>query len=391
METTPTATGSTKKEPTAARIGRAAGASLGLAAALVGGTAIAGAGLVGRKAIARSRAYAVTPSEEVHVFPFEADKVVAVPANDGLVLHVEIDEPKGWKAGKKPTVVLVHGFVLNLSSWIHQRRELVEEGYRVVSYDQRNHGRSEVGDLEHCTIDQLGRDLRAVIDATTPEGELVLVGHSMGGMTIMSLAGRYRDFTRDRVAGAALVATSAGGDSLVHVGLGKSFDRIISLLGPSFLGNMASREGLWGSARAAGRGIESRAVQRYAFGTEMPKDLLRQVATMIFGTRLDTIGAFLPELDDLDVRPALAGLTETPVLIVAGSRDVLTPPSHSDLLAEELPAAELIVVPGVGHILQLERPGAVTDAIFALLERPRGGDAGEDVRRAKGAVRERSA
>lgn len=372
-------------------IGRAAATGLGLAAAAVSGVAIAGAGLASKSAVRRSRAYAVTGADKVHVFPFVTDKMIAVPASDGLVLHAEIDEPEGWAPQDRPTVVLVHGFVLNLSSWIHQRRELVQAGYRVVSYDQRNHGLSEVGDLAHCTVDQLGRDLRAVIDATTPEGELVLVGHSMGGMTIMSFAGRYRDFTRDRVAGAALIATSAGGDSLVHLGLGRIFDRIIAMLGPGFLGNLARREGLWGSTRAAGRGVESWAVQKYAFGTEMPKDLLRQVATMIFGTRLDTIGAFLPELDELDVRPALAGLTQTPVLIVAGSRDVLTPPAHSDQLAEALPTAELVVIPGVGHILQLERPGAVTDAIFGLLERPLGDDAEADAERAKGAVREHTA
>ena len=383
--------GSERKEPATKRVGRAAGASIGLAAAVVGGAVIAGAGLAGRKAVDRSRAYAVTAPDKVHVFPFEAGKVAAIAASDGLALHVEIDEPEGWTPESGPTVVLVHGFVLNLSSWIHQRRELVEEGYRVVSYDQRNHGLSEVGDLADCTIDQLGRDLRTVIDATTPEGDLVLVGHSMGGMTIMSFAGRYQRFTRDRVAGAALIATSAGGDSLVQLGLGRTFDRIIAMLGPSFLGNMARREGLWGSTRAAGRGVESRAVQKYAFGTPMPRDLLRQVATMVFGTRLDTIGAFLPELDGLDVRPALPALVETPVLIVAGSRDVLTPSVHSDNLAEALPAAELVVVPGLGHILQLERPGAVTDAIFALLERPHGADAEKDAKRAKGAVRERTA
>ncbi len=379
------------KETATKRVGRAAGTGIGLAAAVVGGTVIAGAGLAGRKALERSRAHAVTAPDKVHVFPFEAGKVAAVPANDGLVLHVEIDEPEGWTPESGPTVVLAHGFVLNLSSWIHQRRELVEEGYRVVSYDQRNHGLSQVGDLASCTIDQLGRDLRAVIDATTPEGDLVLVGHSMGGMTIMSFAGRYQDFTRERVAAAALIATSAGGDSLVQLGLGRTFDRIIAMLGPGFLGNMARREGLWGTSRAAGRGIEARAVQRYAFGTPMPKDLLRQVATMVFGTRLDTIGAFLPELDGLDVRPALSALVETPVLIVAGSRDVLTPPAHSDDLAEALPAAELVVIPGVGHILQLERPGAVTDAIFALLERPHGTDAETDAKRAKGVVREHTA
>lgn len=373
------------------QVGRAAATGLGLAAAAVGGVAIAGAGLAGRTAVRRSRAYAVTGRDRVHVFPFVADKVVAVPANDGVVLHAEIDEPDGWAATVGPTVVLVHGFVLNLSSWVHQRRALVEAGYRVVSYDQRNHGVSESGDLAHCTIDQLGKDLRAVIDATTPDGDIVLVGHSMGGMTIMSFAGRYPELTRDRVTGAALIATSAGGDSLVQLGLGKTFDRIIAKLGPGFLDGLGQREGVWGGLRAAGRAVENHFVQKYAFGTEMPKEMLRAVATMVFGTRLDAIGAFLPELDELDVRESLPGLVETPMLIVAGSKDLLTPPQHSERLAEALPAAEFIVIPGVGHLLQLERPGPVTDAVLALLERPRGVDAEKDAERAKAAVRGQSA
>ena len=373
------------------QVGLAAATGLGLAAAAVGGVAIAGAGLAGRTAVRRSRAYAVTGRDRVHVFPFVADKVVAVPANDGVVLHAEIDEPDGWAATVGPTVVLVHGFVLNLSSWVHQRRALVEAGYRVVSYDQRNHGVSESGDLAHCTIDQLGKDLRAVIDATTPDGDIVLVGHSMGGMTIMSFAGRYPELTRDRVTGAALIATSAGGDSLVQLGLGKTFDRIIAKLGPAFLGGLGQREGVWGGLRAAGRAVENHFVQKYAFGTEMPKEMLRAVATMVFGTRLDAIGAFLPELDELDVRESLPGLVETPMLIVAGSKDVLTPPQHSERLAEALPAAEFIVIPGVGHLLQLERPGPVTDAVLALLDRPRGVDAEKDAERAKAAVRGQSA
>ena len=123
----------------------------------------------------------------------------------------------------------------------------------------------------------------------------------------------------------------------------------------------------------------------------MPKEMLRKVATMIFGTRLDAIGAFLPALDELDVRDSLPGLVDTPVLIVAGSKDVLTPPSHSQALADALPAAEHVVVPGVGHLLQLERPGPVTDGILGLLERSRGQDAESDAERAKAAVTERTA
>lgn len=369
-------------------LGRTAATGIGLAAAAVGGIALAGAGLAGRSVARRSRVHAVTSADKVHVFPFATDKYVAVPANDGLVLHAEIDEPKGWSPQDGPTVVLIHGFVLNLSSWVHQRRALVDAGYRVVSYDQRNHGASQVGELERCTIDQLAMDLRAVLDATTPEGQLVLVGHSMGGMTIMSFAGRYQQYTRARVAGAALIATSAGGDSLVRLGLGQVFDRIIARLGPGFLGRLGDQEAVWGGLRLGGRAIEERLVQYYAFGQPVPRELLRKVATMVFGTRLETIGAFLPELDELDIRASLPGLRETPVLIVAGSADKMTPPEHSVALAEALPTAEHVVVPGVGHILYLERPGPVTDAIFGLLERTRGDDAARDAKRAKGAVDE---
>ena len=69
------------------------------------------------------------------------------------------------------------------------------------------------------TIDQLGRDLKAVIDAAVPEGPLVLVGHSMGGMTVMALADQYPELIRDRVVGVAFVGTSSGRLGEVNFGL----------------------------------------------------------------------------------------------------------------------------------------------------------------------------
>ena len=65
------------------------------------------------------------------------------------------------------TVVFCHGLALNQDSWHYQRRDLAdlaEDGARLVFWDQRGHGRSGRGDAEHATIDQLGRDLRAVLD-----------------------------------------------------------------------------------------------------------------------------------------------------------------------------------------------------------------------------------
>ncbi|HSO63559.1 MAG TPA: alpha/beta fold hydrolase, partial [Ornithinibacter sp.] len=99
------------------------------------------------------------PDGWVHV-PTEA---LVVTAQDGVALHVEIDAPEAstrgrrHPAGRTPTVVLVHGFALTMQSWVLQRRALIHAGFRVVSYDQRGHGRSGEPALDRCTVDQLGR------------------------------------------------------------------------------------------------------------------------------------------------------------------------------------------------------------------------------------------
>ncbi|WP_257138824.1 alpha/beta fold hydrolase, partial [Streptomyces sp. wa1071] len=124
-------------------------------------------------------------------------------ADDGTELYYEIDEVEdapaaddgpgasgtrrrrlfGRKAPAPVTVVFSHGYCLGQDSW-HFQRAALRGLVRAVYWDQRSHGRSGRGraqaDGVPVGIDQLGRDLRAVIDAAAPEGPLVLVGHSMG-------------------------------------------------------------------------------------------------------------------------------------------------------------------------------------------------------------------
>lgn len=315
-----------------------------------------------------------------HPWGYVPDRVESAVATDGTVLHVEVDEPKGSTRTGRPTVVLAHGFVLDLTSWAHLRRTLVLEGYRVVTYDQRNHGLSGFGDHDHCTIEQLGRDLRAVIDAVAPEGPLVLVGHSMGGMTIMSFTGLYPEIVQDRVRAVALISTSAGGKGLVSVGMGKLLDGFVVRFGPGILRGLSSRRTVWQGVRRVGREAEKRAVQHYGFGRKADDETLEHFSDLIFGTPLETTAAFLPHLDDLDVRDALPGLAHTEVLVLGGSKDEITPPSHSDEIVELVPHSVHVVVPGAGHLLPMERPEVVATEVLALVERglaPAAGRPGE--------------
>ncbi|MGI8870507.1 MAG: alpha/beta fold hydrolase [Mycobacteriales bacterium] len=136
-----------------------------------------------------------------------ADRTCTVVAADGVPLHVCELGPKDAPV----TVVLVHGFALSLDSWHFQGQALAElPGVRLVLYDQRGHDRSARGAAAHATIGQLGADLGAVIDTVGGAGPIVLIGHSMGGMTILALAQHRPDLLASRVAGLGLVATSAG-------------------------------------------------------------------------------------------------------------------------------------------------------------------------------------
>lgn len=147
-------------------------------------------------------------------------------ADDGTELYYEVDEVEtegqdgrkrrlfGRRAPAPVTVVFSHGYCLNQDSW-HFQRAALRGVVRTVHWDQRSHGRSARGAAqvergEPVTIEQLGRDLKAVIDAAAPEGPLVLVGHSMGGMTVMALADQFPELIRERCAGVALVGTSSG-------------------------------------------------------------------------------------------------------------------------------------------------------------------------------------
>ncbi len=134
--------------------------------------------------------------------------VSTVAVDDGVALRVEeVGEPSA-----PMTVVFVHGFCLHMGSWYFQRQDLPDcTDARLVFYDQRSHGRSGRSSTGQCTIDQLDRDLAAVLRTVAPTGPVVLVGHSMGGMTIMALARQCPELFATRVAGVALISTAAAG------------------------------------------------------------------------------------------------------------------------------------------------------------------------------------
>ena len=81
----------------------------------------------------------------------------------------------------------------------------------MVFYDQRGHGRSGEAAPETYTLTQLGKDLETVLQVVAPRGMIVLVGHSMGGMTVLSHARQFPEQYGRRIVGAALISSAAEG------------------------------------------------------------------------------------------------------------------------------------------------------------------------------------
>lgn len=294
-------------------------------------------------------------------------EVRTVVADDGVALHVEVDEPAQSAPGA-PTLVLAHGYALNLDCWHHQRAWAREAGIRTVLYDQRSHGRSARSDADNATIEQLGRDLARVIAETCP-GPAVLAGHSMGGMTILALAEERPELFGDTVVGVALVATTAGGLNPGRV-LAPFLPRDVSRqLAPRAVAALSRVPAAVDIARQRGTELGTRVVSRFAFGDAVDPAAAIFVDEMLAQTPFEVLAEFFDNFGRLDKFTVLESLAHVPTVIVAGTLDRLTSVGHSRKMAARLPTAELVECAGAGHMVILERPDEVNAALDRLLAR----------------------
>ncbi|NGO40978.1 alpha/beta fold hydrolase [Streptomyces ureilyticus] len=318
-------------------------------------------------------------------------------ADDGTELYYEIDDVEqdatlsprrrrlfGRKAPAPVTVVFSHGYCLSQDSW-HFQRAALRGVVRTVHWDQRSHGRSgrgvaQVQDGVPLDIEQLGRDLKAVIDAAAPEGPLVLVGHSMGGMTVMALADQYPDLIRERVVGVALVGTSSGKLGEVNFGLPVAGVNAVRRVLPGVLKALGQRADLVEKGRRATADLFAGIIKRYSFASrDVDPAVARFAERLIEGTPIDVVAEFYPAFTDHDKTEALAYFAELPVLVLSGVKDLVTPSEHSEAIADLLPDAELVLVPDAGHLVMLEHPEVVTDRLADLLTRAGAVPAGANV------------
>ncbi|MBV8539267.1 MAG: alpha/beta hydrolase [Pseudonocardiales bacterium] len=332
-------------------------------------TVLAAAGRVHRHRTAELRRIA---SEAANGLPpvLPPDREYTVTADDGVELSVEEFDPADGGAPEF-TVILIHGYTLDRRCWLFQRHDLAHSTsprVRQVFYDLRSHGRSGPSPRHACTLEQLGRDLDAVIRAAAPEGRVVLIGHSLGGMTIMALAEHNPELFAERICGVAFLNTSAG--DIGRSGLPRP---LLSRRNPIM--PVARRLSRWEpGARAVDRGREAcgnliwSLTRKLAFGPEaVDPALVELMYTMMRTTSFEVMIDFLALFGAHNRYAALAGLQYAKALVLGGNCDRVIQCQHSEAIAALLPDAELVQVEGSGHMTMLEQPEHVNAHLLDLI------------------------
>ena len=239
-----------------------------------------------------------------------------------------------------PSIVFVHGAALDHSVWTLFARYFARHGYNAIVVDLPGHGRSDGEPLMSISAQA---DWLAAMASTLGLTKAIWVGHSMGSLAVIDLAARYPDITEQ----IALVGTSlpmAVTEQLLAAAKQDdplAFDMVtVWGHGPNAHIGGISSPGMW----LIGSGLR----------------LLERSRPGVLFTDLNACNNYTEGLEQ-------AARIRSPVLLVLGEKDMMTPPRATGKLRTALGAARAITLKGIGHNLMNEDPNGLLDALITLI------------------------
>jgi pimeloyl-ACP methyl ester carboxylesterase len=264
--------------------------------------------------------------------------VAVVQREDGAAISWESDGPEG-----APAVLLIMGLAWPAASWYRQVPALAER-YRVLRLDNRGAGRT--GDVPGApyTVETMTADCLAVLDEAGVSAAHV-VGISMGGLMGQELALT----APERVRSLCLLAT--------HPGIAQA------VVNPDAM-EMLMKRGQMTPAEAAEASIP------FNYGPATTRDRIEEDWAVRFPLAATNEGymaqaAGTSQWSGYDRLPTIT----TPTLVIHGEIDRLVPLANGQTIADRIPGAELVVVPGANHVLTTDDADQVNKLLLDWLDR----------------------
>jgi pimeloyl-ACP methyl ester carboxylesterase len=241
--------------------------------------------------------------------------------------------------GEGPLVLLLHAFPFDRRMW-QDTAEALAARHRVATLDFRGFGESSLG-APPPSLEDLAEDVASLLD-TLGAPMATLAGLSMGGYVALAFARRHPA----RLAALALCDTRAGADGEAA--------------------RQARQDGI--------RKLEADGVAEFLDGMPLrllsrgASDLLRRRVRLLSEQRPHALIAALAAMRDRPDRTAELAEIRCPTLVLVGAEDTVTPPSEAETMAQAIPGSRLAVLPGAGHLSNLEVPAAFEAALTQFLD-----------------------
>lgn len=252
---------------------------------------------------------------------------------NGVVLHVDDS------GGEKPAIVFANSLGTDFRIW-DAVAPAFAAAHRVIRYDKRGHGLSEATPAPYSINDHVS-DLAALLDALKVKSA-ILVGLSVGGVIAQGLAAARPDLVK-----AVVLSNTAH-----KIGTADSWNTRIETVEANGIGSIGD------------------AVMKLWFTPDFHQnrpDDLAGCRNMLVRTPVEGYIGTCAALRDADMTASTSALT-IPVLCIGGDQDGSTPPDLVRSLAALISGAELVIIPGSGHIPCVEQPGAVIAAVQTFLK-----------------------
>jgi len=256
-----------------------------------------------------------------------------------------LDVPARGQGRGAGTLILIHGFPLTPAMWQPQLA-LADRGWRLIVPELRGFGDGK-GDPPTTSIDDYAGDAIDLLDKLDIKKDAVVCGLSMGGYAAFAMYRHAASYFR----GMVLADTRSQGDSPEAVTNRKNMQQLVRDKGQGAVAD-ALLPKLLCEATLKGK-----------------PDVVDSMRRQITGNSVESIvGALTALMTRPDSTPMLPTL-RIPVQIIVGAEDALTPPPLSEQMHKDIPGSELVVIPGAGHMSNMEQPQAFNDALGRFLDK----------------------